>query len=94
MLGSVGWRPDMRDLGRRIVRELVVRRLYMRGADGRSCPAGGRGGGLGRHGQAGYPYRRPGWCRSVGRACGGADAAWVIIAGDVLGGSGGGRASP
>ena len=40
---------------------------------------------------------RTGGLGGVGRwaeHAGGADAAWVIIAGDVLGGSGGGRASP
>ena len=64
------------------------------GADGRSFPAGGRGGGCGRRGQAGYPYGRPGWCRSAGRAGGGVDAGRAITAGDGSGGAGGGRASP
>ena len=65
----VGQRPGMRDLSHRIVRELVVQRPGMRG--GRSCPAGRRGGGCIRRGQAGYPYGRPVWCRSADRTFGG-----------------------
>ena len=63
-------------------------------AGGRSCPAGRRGGGCIRRGQAGYPYGRPVWCRSADRTFGGeVDAVRAILAGDGSGGSGGGGAS-
>ena len=85
----------MQDLCQRIVRELILRMPCMRGADGRSYPAGGcEGGGwdvtVTRETREGGPGGVGRWAGHAG----GGYAGRVILAGDGSGGSGGGRASP
>ena len=70
-LGLVGPRPDRRDLGQRIMRELGLRMPCKRCADGRSCRAGGRGGGwdvaVSRDSRTGGPGGAGWWTRQGGR---------------------------